>query len=343
MISRALFVGLLLLTMAGASGTASAETGVRVATWNVEEVGEPGSSQYEAARDVLQRIGADVVAVNEVRDHADAECLGSLARASGYPHYYVAPAGPLGEVRNAMLSVYPWREVGVISSVELSGDSRANDLTRYFIEARIDLPGPARDLIVVGNHWKASWEDANEFRRAVESMRCDQILAGYDAVRDAYVVVGDVNEEVEDLPLSPASFYSLPYGLPQTYWLGDDLYDWMRDEGIDNDPFQYLTQRAELVNALQVDGADYTFPGSRRRLDYLLVSDALMAGGVASEVYDSADEWRDGGLPKEGDPLGASVSATASDHLLVFADLLVPDAGPIVLPPNRKLGFWRGH
>jgi exonuclease III len=48
------------------AGLAGADQTVRVLTWNLETVGAKGSGEYNAALDVLQRIGADVVAMQEI-------------------------------------------------------------------------------------------------------------------------------------------------------------------------------------------------------------------------------------------------------------------------------------
>ena len=76
------------------SSIAFADQEIRVATWNVLTVGEPGSSQYEAAYAVLARLGADVVAVQEVASKADSTYVAQLAVDLGYPHVTVAPPVP---------------------------------------------------------------------------------------------------------------------------------------------------------------------------------------------------------------------------------------------------------
>ncbi|HEY3244836.1 MAG TPA: dockerin type I domain-containing protein, partial [Phycisphaerae bacterium] len=70
------------------------------------------------------------------------------------------------------------------------------------------------------------------------------------------------------------------------------------------------------------DHLDDTYPGSQRRLDYIWRSDMVTV--VGAEVYDSADEGYPGGLPKYGNPLPPGTSVLASDHLMVFADVLIP-------------------
>ena len=89
------------------ASTAHADEQVRVASWNVQSVGEPGTTQYEAALEVLLRVGADVVAINEVGSTADVSNFEELAIEAGYTDWVVADAGPFGSMRTAFLSVFP--------------------------------------------------------------------------------------------------------------------------------------------------------------------------------------------------------------------------------------------
>ena len=307
-----------------------AATPVRIATWNVQAVGDPGSAEYVAALAILERIGADVVGINEVNSNADSANLAQLALDAGYPFSVVPSSGPFGSMRNAFISRFPFVESPEIhSSDSLSGDPLAKDITRRIVEVRLDLPGSTQHLTLVSDHWKSGTGNDDEFRRAVESYRVAQTLAHLDSSVDAFVVFGDVNEEVESAPRTPNPFNTLPSGLPLSFSLGPDLEAVLTGAGIQNDPFFYLVDAAGLAAApllaLQLDGSDATRPASGRRLDYIFVSPLLGPASVA-EVYDSADEGLPNGLPKLGSPPSASASTAASDHFLVFADLIVPSA-----------------
>ena len=99
----------------GASGSSQSEIDsipVRVATWNIETVGAPGSTEYEAALNVLNRIDADIVAVNEVASSADSANLSALAADAGYASVVVPSSNPFGADRNAILTDLP-----VLSSI----------------------------------------------------------------------------------------------------------------------------------------------------------------------------------------------------------------------------------
>jgi endonuclease/exonuclease/phosphatase family metal-dependent hydrolase len=312
-------------------GTAEAQTPVRVATWNIERVGAPGSTEYDAALAVLDRIGAEVVAINEIASNADVGYFLQLAMDAGYFHVlHATRGGPFGAQRNGflMVSEYPILSSTQHTAASLSGDPEANDISRDILEVTIDVPGDALDLTLVVDHWKSGTANSDEFRRAIESRRISQALDGRDSATEAYVVLGDVNEEHDSVPRSPAYFTELPTGLPASFSLGSDLSLEMMGLGIENNPFHYIevTAQAQVLDALQKDGLDGTRPASGRRLDYIFVSSALRPGALA-EVYDSADEDLPGGLPKYGSPLPATTSTDASDHFMVFADLVVPASG----------------
>ena len=116
----------------GASSSSQSEIDsilVRVATWNIETVGAPGSTEYEAAHDVLSRIGADIVAINKVASSADAANLSPLAADAGYASVVVPSSNPFGADRNARLP-------GAHSSPEAERPHPESSL-------RFPLPGPA--------------------------------------------------------------------------------------------------------------------------------------------------------------------------------------------------------
>lgn len=330
-------LALALLLAASAVSPASAQATLRVATWNVLTVGTPGSVEYNALRDILLRIDADIVAIQEVANTGDISNLNAVAAATGYPFVIVPTSNPLGEMRNAFISKLPFTSTTIHSSFTLSGEPGANDITRLIVEVVIDVDG--NPVTLVTEHWKAGTANDDEYRRAVESQRIVQVVDDLDPGADYFIVLGDVNEEVDEVPGSPLLFTSEPTGLPQSWDLGDDLVAVLATSGFLNDPFSYLLDPAgpdmATLPTLQKDGSDATRPSSGRRLDYIIVSDALAALSPPSEVYDSADELLPRGLPKSGGPLPAGTSVNASDHYLVFMDVTFP-AGIVC---QTDLGF----
>ena len=154
---------------------ALADQALRVVTWNLETVGTPGSAPYQAVAAVLGRIDADVVAIQEVAGATDARNLQTLAQQLGYPYVEIAPGGPFGALRNALLSDFPITRSTLWTSVLLSGDAKANDLTRFLPEIRVDVTGRGDLLGLVSAHlksasWMAAWLTAR--RRGGASTIC---------------------------------------------------------------------------------------------------------------------------------------------------------------------------
>jgi exonuclease III len=310
-----------------APGPAPVRERLRVATWNIQAVGAPGSPQYLAARDVIGRIDVDVLALNEVAGTDDTDALRVLASELGYPHVAVDPDGNL---RNAVLSRLPFRGTYVHTAASLSGDPQANDLARDLVEVEVDL-GRGKMFRVVVEHWKSGTGSANEFRRSVESARISDVLDYFDSEEDLFVVVGDINEDLDDLPRPNPIFEEVPGTLPESYVLGPDMRERVEAEGLVNDPFSYIEGpdglRSMTVDAWQLDGDTATRPASGRRIDYFFASREVLRLLELAEVYDSTDEGAAGGVVKAGNPLKAEASLEASDHLPVIIEFRT-HAGP---------------
>ncbi len=287
---------------------------VRVLTWNVETLGDPSSDEHQAVREVLRRLDADVVALNELVDFEE-DALAELADALGYDFHLVPDDNPFGPMRNALLTRLPVVASRTWTSEDLSGDDRANDVTRWPLSVTVEVDGGT--LALVGEHWQSGFYESDTFRRCVDAERVGQVADAVDA--DVVVVAGDVNAELDDGVGSPAAWTSIPSDVPSSFWLGADLYARMSDEGLPNDPFAPLRDRGlEVVDAAQRDGRTGTRDSSGRRLDYLFLGgDAEVLG---AEVYDARDDGS-GGLPKAGDPPPRDVTERAADHFPVFVDL----------------------
>ena len=309
--------------------TVAAQTGVRIATWNIQAVGEAGSVQYDQALAILNRIQPDVVALNEIAHTADVGHLEDLAADAGFAHVVVpSGGGPFGAQRNAFLSNLPVIQQTAHTAAALGGDPNANDISRLIVEITVAPSADAKPLTLFVEHWKSGSGNDDEFRRAVESIRIAQAAAELSGHVNAYAILGDVNEEIDQVPRTPNPFTHLPGGLPASFRLGVDLAERLATTGIANDPFSHLLDpngpAASALAALQLDGADATRPASGRRLDYILISPSLTKLNPLAEVYDSEDEGLPGGLTKFDNPPSPAASLEASDHLLVFADITVP-------------------
>ena len=298
---------------------------LRVATWNVRDVGEVGTLQHDQLIAVIQRIDADVLCLQEVGD-AEQSALQAVATVTGYDHVVLAPAEgtPTGFIRNACLSRIEPAAADILYADDLSSDVSANDLTRPFVRLRLLVEPADRYVTVLAAHLKSGQEDVDRFRRMVEAIRLGQAV---EAERDlfpnnAIVAFGDLNETPNP---DEQTFTELPDDLPLSYVLGDDI-----DLPLSYEPFAPLEDAAlERVHA-RVEDTPWTstyLPGLVR-LDYIYED----AGDLAvAEVYeacedDGEDDFPYGDvLPKVGEPLPCGVSADASDHRPVVAVFYLAD------------------
>ena len=291
-------------------------TPLRIATWNIESLGSSGTDQYEATRDILARIDADVVGLNELDAHEESR-LQDLADALGYDTVVFPDDNPFGDLRNAMLARETVTDLRVIDSEDLSGDRNADDLTRLPIMLTVRKGGV--DVTIIGQHFKSGFYTEDEFRRAVDGQRTAQSVA--EALGTHVVVMGDLNEELGEAP--SGSFTSMPSDVPSSYHLGNDLWNALFDTGIPKDPFTPLVEAGLTpLDAAQLDGREATRDASGRRIDYILVNDAAAASSPVTEVYDSRDEGSDG-LPKAGEAPAREASEQAADHFPVIVELTV--------------------
>jgi len=301
---------------------------IRVATFNVGAtfgetffiygLGAPDTADHITVREILGRIDADVVALQEIHS---ADLQGSpndvqvLAASLGYPHLYVAPTTDAFDniFRVAFLSRFPF-----LSTLAINSPPGAKELSRRHPAVKVDVPGTDNDPVIVSAHLKAGTSAADRFRRAVEMRRLTGYLTSSGLTDDDnFIVLGDFNPSS-----SNTTFTELPSGLPESYVLGNDI---TFPVSYSVDPLAYFTSPSAVkAVAFQLDGSTSTFntlsPGGPE-LDLILVSPAFTARPIATEIYNSAlDLTNNDGLPKSGSPLAEDTSAIASDHYPVFAD-----------------------
>jgi endonuclease/exonuclease/phosphatase family metal-dependent hydrolase len=312
-------------------GDALASDRLRIATWNVELLEAADPVSWPAVIDVLRRIDADVVALNEI-DLQEVESVHLLAETLGYPIVRYAPDDAFGEAANAVLSRLEEVETRYPTSADLSGDPDAYDMTRLPVIHTARVPVTGQTLSVVATHLKSGDEGADPFRRLVDAHRSAGAVASV-ADSDLRVVMGDFNAEIFEIPAGEAEYTELPADLPGSYDLGQDLQQKV-DAGLKNDVFApFLDQGLLLVDARQRDGEFATRPVSGRRLDYMFVNDALAGAWLRSEVFDSRDEALTG-IADVGEPVGYNKSNHASDHLPVLIEikLIAPEAARTLGP-----------
>lgn len=306
------------------SETHCAERFVSVATWNIRQVGAPGTDEYEALIAVLDRIDADIVCLQEVGDE-DTGNLDAAAEQLGYVFGVLAPPEPgAGMIRNACLSRFEVVQSDVVDEFELSSDPNANDMTRSIVRARVYLDDIDRYLTLLNVHIKAGTEDVDRFRRMVELVRLGQAIELERSTypNNAIIALGDFNEEPDHGVVQTWS--SVPSPVPLSYRLGNDITLPLAYE-----PFAPVeAQGVTNVEALLEDTfyGDTYLPGLLK-LDYIYEDAAPI---VVSEVYDSCED--DGEdkpplgdiLPKVGDPLRCGTNGVASDHRPLVAVFYFP-------------------
>ncbi|MGA0846526.1 MAG: endonuclease/exonuclease/phosphatase family protein, partial [Luteolibacter sp.] len=330
-ISRKLLLQCLFPLMAVALITHIASASqLRVATFNIGatfgdtyfiySLGDPGTADHETVRQVLDRIDADVVALQEIHSvdlQGSPDDLDQLASSLGYDFVSVPPVTGVFDtsLRVVFLSRFP-----ILQSTSIASPDGAKEITRRHAAIRVDVPGTDQDPWLISPHMKAGTTSADRFRRAIEMRRLVDFIEGDVTLDDApWVVLGDFN------PSAISSvFDEAPSGLPSTYLMGTDLSFPIRYHV---NPIDYFSSPVFRLDPRQLNGsaATYQSSGEGPILDLILVSQGIAAFDYGAEVYNSAIDFDNlSGLQKRGSPLDSAVSATASDHYAVFADLLLP-------------------
>jgi endonuclease/exonuclease/phosphatase family metal-dependent hydrolase len=282
-----------------------------VATWNVESLGASGSEELSDTRAVLERLDADVYALNEI-DTGQDSTLQELADELGYT-LLLPDNNDFGGIRNAVMTRWQVADSSIHSSDSLYPG--AKEMTRWAPELRIIGPESGLEVSVLSVHLKSGFDEDDIFRRTIDAVRVAQ---GSAQAGSRVVVMGDFNAEITDMPEEPGTWTRAPGGLPSSYELGDDLQDRLDGDGILSDPFQpFFDHGLVLLEASQLDGDLGTRPRSGRRIDYVLTS----LPSTGAQIFDCMDEHLDGSLPLAGESVGRGVCEDASDHLPVFADL----------------------
>lgn len=303
---------------------------VRVASFNtLFGVGTPGSTEYNAVRDILLRVDADIIGFQELGNGDFPNWVG-LAEELGYGYTAYGGNGPLaGSFYLGYFSRFP-----ITEAHEVKEPAGATEFTRWPLQVAVDVPGALNPLIVYNVHNKASSGSANEFRRGIELMRTVSNIVAWIStypLDTEYIILGDFNDNVDET--QTASFSSLPSGLPASYSLGGDVVFpvpyrlYPSDRGAEADLF--------MMQLTHEDSANRNTYISGGRLDYILVSEEIVMnsfGPPVGEIYNSDADDGVGGLPKAGAPLSSGTSSAASDHFLLFADLNMVDQIPCLNP-----------
>lgn len=304
---------------------------VRVATFNIENGTDAvGSPKYEAIKAQLARIDADIVGFQELRS-ATFGAWSNLAAELDYDYAVIGGnnGARAGNLFNGYFSHFP-----ILSSDDVLSPPDASEMARFPFRAVIEVPDAQNPLILWNLHHKSGGNNIDKFRRAIEAYRTGEDIDAYLAAHPThveYVVLGDMNDDIRDR--QTVQLTSQPNGAPASYVLGSDITFPVAYATFPRDRYATAGNGLQHLPAYWEDSTTpITRPASGRQLDYLLLSPALMnspLGLPQSEVYYS-DMDLGGGLPKVGDPLPAGTSATASDHLPVFADIQMADFSAVL-------------
>lgn len=303
---------------------------MRVATYNIENgVGAIGSEEYNAVQAILARMDADIVCFQELQTTSFA-AWSNMAATLGYPYNAIGWDG--GSMAGSLYMGY-FSRFPILSTYNVESPPGAKEMSRYPFRAVIDVPDAHNPLVIWNMHHKSGAASIDKFRRAIEAYRIVQDIDSYLVEHfdnEEYILVGDMNDDIRDS--QTAQFGSQPSGAPAGYVLGTDI----------TFPVAYATFPVDrYVNAgfsliripafWESTDIPTTRIASGRELDYIFLSPALCTnslGAPQSEVYYSAMDLG-AGLPKWGDPLPPSASATASDHLPIFVDIQMTDASSV--------------
>ena len=338
---------------------------VRVMAFNVQlGTGTPGSDPFAAVREIVERVGPDIILFQEVQSAGDFGDLRAMLTAAGFPAtpetlalkgdaFAADPLvrGDLSGNQDASLVVASrWP---VTRRVQIGrGLSGRREVTRYPMLAAVDVPWlPAeQDPVVVSVHLKAETGEADAFRRGLELRRLREglVAEGIDPAVRPVVVGGDFNQT--DWAPQPDSFLTtappvqqpgVPFAdgsvLPASFLLGTDLaaapgvllpYRVFPHSGMNPSGLTALDLR-------QADGVTaVTWPLGGAKLDYVFTAGA--AGTPRGEIINSRIDSTADGLPKQPRPAAPGLSALASDHFAIFADIPLVPRPALVLTFNRE-------
>lgn len=340
---------------------------LRVMSFNVRlGLGVPGSAEFNAVREVVERLSPDVLLLQEVNSANEFGDFLTLAEQAGFPAgaAYVGISGDAfegspyvrGDISGGQdLNVVTLSRYPITQRIQCGrGAAGRVEITRYPLLTVVDVPwlSAADDPVVANVHLKAEAGDANNFRRALEALRLRESLtaAGINAAARNVIIAGDFNAtdwlpQPESYPTNSPAVSSPGTGqfadgttLPQSFVAGADLLS--PGFTLPYRAFPHSGMNPAGLTSLplqQADGSDErTFAFASYKLDYFFVSGPVAArGAVPAEIYNSRLESLYDGIPKRRTLPAATLSTTASDHYAIVADI------PLQSLPVLEVSFSR--
>lgn len=285
---------------------------LRVVAFNVlDGLEATNTASFQDVARNLERIGADVVGLQEVRTF-DAPNFEALRQRLGYSYslnfissgYYHS---------QALLSRYP-----IIFRQWVWGSG----MVRPIFLVQIDVPNLSNNPYMAVVHLKASSGSSNQFQRAVEMARLKKALLDQGVGPNTPVILmGDFNhvspsDGVFSLDPDSSAGNGLVNDLPFPIYAYGSTDGYFPELGIFKLDLRHAGSGGES-NTFVTGGA----------LDHIMVSGPIRDRGPKNEIYDLAKDMDAiSGRPKFGD-LPPSGSGYGSDHLPIFADLVLRDDG----------------
>ncbi len=334
---------------------------LRVMSFNVRlGLSAPGSADFNAVREIVERISPDVLCLQEVSSTGDFGDFLSLAAQCGFPssaahraisgdafagqHYIRGDISGGSDVNVVTLSRWP-----ITQRIQLGrGAAGRAEITRYPLLTVVDIPwlNAAEDPAIVNVHLKADGDESSAFRRALEAMRTREYMAaaGFNPTTDNVMVIGDFNAN-DRLPQVASWQTKIPAlmqpgtgkfadgsALPFSFVPGSDLTTGITLPYATFPHSGFNSSGLTAVALLQPDRSEATFFESK--LDYLFLSQPIRSrGGVMTEVYNSRLEHSYDGLPKRSTLPDGMLSIAASDHFALYADV------PLLVRPVLSVTF----
>ena len=262
-------------------------------------LGAPGTPDFDSVRDILGRIDADVVALEEIHGaDFNAGHLTTLATGLGYPYVFYTPATNTFDttLHVAFLSRFPF-----LTQTAVGSPAGAREMNRLIPTVKVDVPGTTRDPVLLAAHLKSGSAASDMFQRTVELRRLTGSLASQGlTANDNFIIMGDFN-----LSESDRTFTALPAsGLPASFVLGPDI---TFPINYYTNPVSYFSNPAiTRIIPRQLDNSIVTFPSSGSTIDLFLVSPLVGTRPLHTEIYNSTlDLSNTSGLAKAGLPLAA--------------------------------------
>jgi len=310
--------------------TGSSVNVIRVASFNLYLFIGSIDAKYNAVRDHINRVNADIIFLTEVSDAGYTAIVNNLAPDTGYNY---TARGAVSSLGSCFMSKYPISNVQELTNAYVNAPGSGEEMPVSIGIARCQIAFNSQDLIIYGVHYEP-WclsgpcldeeRDVLEFPRAIQIHRTFQDIVTQQAASPAakFIVMGDFNDDDESPQTS--SFADEPSGIRGSFVLGSDI----------TFPFTYATYPDQFLTGFTVlKGLDLASgrntiwaddPNAALtvavRLDYIAIGAGI--DNVGDEILNSESDANTG-LSKVGSPLASGLSRVASDHKLVFADLKI--------------------